>query len=228
MVDALGRVELLDEAVSLVQDFPNNDVLWGSLLGACWIHRNAEIGEYVVHRLVELKPDDGGIYVLLSNIYAMRGRWDDARRTRLLMKSKGLEKFHGHSSIEIRGIVYEFYVGDQAHPKTSEIYRKQDEIASTLKLAGYQPNTSPVLFDIEEEEKQHAVSHHSEKLAITFGLISTNEGEPIRVFKNLRVCRDCHTVAKLISKVYQREIILRDRNVFHYCREGTCSCRDYW
>ncbi|XP_072998212.1 pentatricopeptide repeat-containing protein At5g48910-like [Typha latifolia] len=228
MVDALGRAGLLDEAVSLVQDLPVSDVLWGSLLGACWIHGNAEIGEYVIHRLAELKPDDGGVYVLLSNIYAMTGRWDDARRTRVLMKSKGLEKSPGHSSIEIHGVVHEFYVGDQSHPKFSKILRKLDEITSSLKLAGYQPNTTPVLFDIEEEEKQHAVSHHSEKLAIAFGLISTDEGEPIRVFKNLRVCHDCHAVAKLISKVYKRDIILRDRNIFHYCREGSCSCRDYW
>ncbi|OAY69108.1 Pentatricopeptide repeat-containing protein [Ananas comosus] len=228
MVDALGRAGLLEEAAALVRALPPNPVLWGSLLGACWIHGNAEVGECAVDRLIELKPDDAGVYVLLSNIYAMRGRWDDARKTRLRMKAKGLDKSPGRSSIEVRGVVHEFLVGDRSHPRNVEIHRMLDEMSSKLKLEGYQPNTTSVLFDIEEEEKQNAVAHHSEKLAIAFGLISTDRGEPIRVFKNLRVCRDCHTAAKLVSKVYEREIILRDRNIFHYFAKGSCSCRDYW
>ncbi|RZS04876.1 hypothetical protein BHM03_00035294 [Ensete ventricosum] len=100
MVDVLGRAGLLEEAVLLVQSMANdNAVLWGSLLGACLIHGNAMLGEYVVDRLVELRPDDGGVYVLLSNIYAARGRWDDARKTRMLMKFRGLKKILGCSSI---------------------------------------------------------------------------------------------------------------------------------
>lgn len=110
MVDALGRAGLLEEAVSLVQAVPANAMLWGTLLGACWIHGNAEIAEYAIDRLVELKPDDdGGVYVLLSNIYAMRGRWDEARRVRMLMRSKGLEKIPGRSSIEVDGIVHSLF-----------------------------------------------------------------------------------------------------------------------
>ncbi|XP_065007638.1 pentatricopeptide repeat-containing protein At4g14820-like [Musa acuminata AAA Group] len=77
MVDVLGRVGFLEEAVFLVQSMANdNAVLWGSLLSACLIHGNAKLGEYVVDRLVELTPDDGGVFVLLSNIYAARGRRD--------------------------------------------------------------------------------------------------------------------------------------------------------
>lgn len=230
MVDTLGRAGLLEEALSLVQAMPvePNSVLWGTLLGACWIHGNADIGEYVVERLAKLKPEDGAVYVLLANIYATTGRWDDARKMRILMKSKGLVKSPGRSSIEVEGVVHEFYVGDKLHPRTEEIYRMLDEIASRLKLVGYVPNTAPVLFDIEEEEKEHAISVHSEKLAIAFGLIRTRAGSPIRIVKNLRVCRDCHTAAKFISKVYDREIIVRDRNIFHYFKDGSCSCRDYW
>ncbi|XP_058083708.1 pentatricopeptide repeat-containing protein At1g08070, chloroplastic-like [Magnolia sinica] len=230
MVDTLGRAGLLEDALSFVESMhvKPNAVLWGTLLGACWIHGNAKIGECVVDRLVELKPNDGCAYVLLSNIYATAGRWDDARKVRIQMKSKGLLKSPGRSSIEVDGIVHEFYVGDKSHPRTEEIYLMLDKITSRLKLVGYVPNTSPVLFDIEEEEKERAVSYHSEKLAIAFGLITMEACSPIRIVKNLRVCQDCHTAAKFISEVFKREIIVRDRNIFHYFKEGSCSCKDYW
>ncbi|XP_011622218.2 pentatricopeptide repeat-containing protein At2g29760, chloroplastic-like [Amborella trichopoda] len=230
MVDALGRAGLLDEARAFVEAMPleANSVLWGTLLGACWIHGNAELGEYVVKHLVELDPKDGGVYVLLSNIYARVGRWEEAKETRKLMQSKGLQKSPGISSIEVDGVVHEFYVGDKSHCRTKEIYAMLEEMASRLKLVGYTPNTSPVLFDIEDEEKEHAISHHSEKLALAFGLVSVGLGVPIRIVKNLRVCLDCHTVMKLISTVYIREIIVRDHNVFHHFKEGLCSCKDYW
>lgn len=88
-------------------------------------------------------------------------------------------------------------------------------------------NTNPVLFDIEEEEKEDALVKHSEKVAIAFGLISL-EGVPIRVVMNLRICLDCHDVVKMISKIYHREIIVRDRNRFHHFKNGECSCNGYW
>jgi hypothetical protein len=72
------------------------------------------------------------------------------------------------------------------------------------------------------------LSRHSEKLAIAFGLISTPEGTTLRIMKNLRVCNDCHTAIKFISKVADREIILRDATRFHHFRDGLCSCKDYW
>lgn len=73
-----------------------------------------------------------------------------------------------------------------------------------------------------------AVGNHSEKLAIAFGLLSTEKGTVIRVVKNLRICKDCHTVTKLISKVYDREIVVRDRTRFDVFKDGECTCTDYW
>lgn len=102
------------------------------------------------------------------------------------------------------------------------------EMIKKLKEAGYTPNTSVVLQNIDEEEKETALNYHSEKLAMAFGLISTAAGTPIRIVKNLRVCDDCHTATKLLSKIYGRVIIVRDRNRFHHFREGSCSCGDYW
>ncbi|CAL9754164.1 unnamed protein product [Musa acuminata subsp. burmannicoides] len=88
MVDVLGRAGFLEEAVFLVQSMANdNAVLWGSLLGACLIHGNAKLGEYMVDRLVELRPDDGGVFVLLSNIYAARGKMQQKYMTSVEISS---------------------------------------------------------------------------------------------------------------------------------------------
>lgn len=109
-----------------------------------------------------------------------------------------------------------------------EIYSKLEKVKEKLQMAGYSPDTSQVLFDIDEEEKESAVQYHSEKLAITFGLINTLPGKTIHIVKNLRICEDCHSATKLISQIYDREIIVRDRVRYHHFRNGTCSCKDFW
>ncbi|KAH0972304.1 hypothetical protein GBA52_024460 [Prunus armeniaca] len=85
-----------------------------------------------------------------------------------------------------------------------------------------------VLHDVDEEEKAHSLSYHSEKMAIAYGLLKVPQEMPIWVMKKLRVCGDCHFAIKLISKVMGREIILRDANRFHHFKDGLCSCRDCW
>jgi hypothetical protein len=89
-------------------------------------------------------------------------------------------------------------------------------------------NTKLVLHDVEEEEKLFHLRHHSEKLAIAYGLISTPPYTPLRIFKNLQICGDCHAFTKFIANVVKREIIVRDANCFHHFQDGHCSCRDYW
>jgi putative heme iron utilization protein len=85
---------------------------------------------------------------------------------------------------------------------------------------------------IESDEltgkEQNSMNCHSDKLAVAFGMIHLPQSAPIRVMKNLRVCRDCHLTMKLISKSESREIILRDAIRFHHFRDGSCSCGDYW
>ncbi|KAG8489098.1 hypothetical protein CXB51_017086 [Gossypium anomalum] len=100
------------------------------------------------------------------------------------------------------------------------------EKVSELKLAGHVPDTSQVLLYIEEEEEKEAeLENHNERLAIAFGLINTEAGCPIRIMKNLRICSDCHSVTKLLSKIYSREIIMRDNSRFHHFKDGLCSCK---
>ncbi|BBH04661.1 Tetratricopeptide repeat-like superfamily protein [Prunus dulcis] len=231
MVDILGRSGNLDEAVELIEKMPIPPTasVWGALLGACKLHGNVVLAEKACSHLLELDPRNHGAYVLLSNIYAETGKWDEVSGLRKHMRDAGIKKEPGCSSIEVNGSVHEFLVGDNSHPLCKEIYSKLDEMALRLKSNGYVPNKSHLLQFVEEEDmKDHALILHSEKLAIAFGLISLSPSQPIQVVKNLRVCGDCHSVAKLISKLYDREILLRDRYRFHHFRDGHCSCNDYW
>ncbi|CAN1846424.1 Pentatricopeptide repeat-containing protein At2g29760, chloroplastic [Linum perenne] len=230
MVDMLGRAGHLEEAMKFIENMPlaPSASVWGALLSACCIHGNLELAEKACSHLLDIEPGNHGAYILLSNLYAKSENWEGVSRLRQQMRESGLKKEQGCSSIEINGTVNEFIVGDIAHPLSRNIYTKLDEIMARLRSHGYVANTSHVLQFVEEEDvKEKALKLHSEKLAIAFGLISTNPPQPIRIVKNLRVCGDCHTVAKLISKVYNRDIVLRDRYRFHHFSGGHCSCGDY-
>ncbi|KAM0966399.1 hypothetical protein ACFX2C_022162 [Malus domestica] len=230
MVDLFGRAGLLREALEVIEAMPfaPNVVIWGSLMAACQIHGETELGEYAARQLLELEPDHDGALVALSNIYAKQGRWEDVGIVRKTMKSSGISKERGYSRIELNNEVHKFLMADRSHKQADQIYEKLDEVVSEVKRVGYTPNTSCVLFDLEEEEKKEAILLHSEKLALSYGLISKKQGSSIHIVKNLRICEDCHTFMKLASKVYEREIIVRDRTRFHHYKYGLCSCKDYW
>ncbi|XP_057956163.1 pentatricopeptide repeat-containing protein At1g08070, chloroplastic-like [Malania oleifera] len=230
MVDLLGRAGLLNEAYELIQTMPlvPHIGVWGALLGACKIHGNVELAESAIEKLIQLDHEDGGYLAIMSNIYANAGRWDDVAKVRKLMRDKGIGKLWGCSSIEINGEIHEFGVQQRIHPRIKEIHTMIDEISKHLRMAGHIASTNEVFFDLEEEEKEKALYFHSEKMAVAFGLIATDKGTVIRIVKNLRICADCHGAMKLISKIYERDIVVRDRNRFHHFKEGSCSCGDYW
>lgn len=148
------------------------------------------------------------------------------------MKERNLVKEGGCSWIEVGAKVHKFYVGDTSHPNAHRIYDELDRLIREIKRCGYVPDTGLVLHKLEEEdgeaEKERLLYQHSEKIAVAFGLISTAKSRPVRVFKNLRVCGDCHNAMKYISMVSGREIVLRDLNRFHHFKDGKCSCNDYW
>ncbi|XP_019439867.1 PREDICTED: pentatricopeptide repeat-containing protein At1g08070, chloroplastic [Lupinus angustifolius] len=230
MIDLLARAGKFEEAKILMRnmEMEPDGAIWGSLLSACKVHGNVEFGEYVAERLFQLEPENPGAFVLLSNIYAGAGRWDDVARIRTKLNDKGMKKVPGCTSIEVDGVVHEFLVGDKFHQQNENIYRMLNEVDKVLEEAGFVPDTSEVLYDMDEEWKEGALAQHSEKLAIAFGLISTKPGTAIRIVKNLRVCGNCHSATKLISKIFNREIIARDRNRFHHFKDGFCSCNDCW
>ncbi|KAK3440787.1 hypothetical protein EUGRSUZ_B01053 [Eucalyptus grandis] len=230
VVDLLGRAGLLEEALDFIKSMPiePNDIIWGSLLSSCRTHKNVEIAAYAANRIPELTSDRTGIPVVLSNIYASEGKWSEVAKVRLKMKERGMHKVPGSSSTEVNGVVHQFSSGDESHPEMSRIALMLDEINCKLRDAGHVPDLRNVLLDVDDHEKKFLLSRHSEKLAIAYTLISTGQKMPVRVVKNLRTCSDCHTYAKLVSKVYDREISIRDNNRFHFFKEGFCSCGDFW
>lgn len=228
MVDLLGRAGCLQEAKDIIINMPfvPDAVVWRALLGACRIHRNVELAEEAIINLLELEPHVDGHYVLLSNIYAQGKRWDDVANVRRMMRGKSIQKVPGSSTIEVDNRVHEFIAGDKSHPQSERIYEMLAEMSVRLNNVGYRPMTSLVLQDVDEQAKEDVLAHHSEKLAIAFGLLNTASQSLIRIVKNLRVCDDCHYAIKLLSMIYNRKIIVRDRNRFHHFSEGSCSCGD--
>ncbi|KAI3963551.1 hypothetical protein MKW92_026745 [Papaver armeniacum] len=230
MVDLLGKAGLFDEALQHIQSVPGKPApaIWTALLGSCKMHKNFDLGVKVAEQLLGVEPDNPAHYVLLSNIYASAGRMDRVEMVREIMINKGLKKQIGYSSVEIDHATYTFFMGDKSHPETTAIYQYLDELMRKLKQAGYVPEQEPVMFALEEEEGEFALRYHSEKLAIAFGLMNSRDKTTVRIFKNLRMCIDCHSAIKFISVVTDREIIVRDKHRFHHFKQGVCSCRDYW
>lgn len=232
MVDLLARAGRLEEAEEFIRNMPIEPdiVLWRAMIWACKVHKDMNRAERLIRHLEHLKIDskDSGSLILIGNVYASAGKWHDKARTRTQMNKKGLIKPPGSSKIEVDETIHEFAVGDSGHPEAERIYAKLDEIEKQLSKEGYQPNVSEVLLEIEDEEKAFQLSHHSEKLALAFGLAKTSMESEIRIVKNLRSCEDCHAFMKVVSKTYQREIIMRDRIRFHRFRNGECSCKGRW
>lgn len=231
MVDLLGRAGCLGEAMDMINNMPveADAIIWGSFMGACRNHNNLDLAELAAKQLLQLEPQNAGPYILLSNIFASKGKWGDVAKLRKNMRSRKVSRSPGCSWIAVEKKVHMFTGGENTpHPEHEMIVKKLDHLGALLREVGYVPDGSFVLHDLDEEEKVRSLGHHSEKLAIAYGLLKLPGGMPIRVMKNLRVCGDCHSAIKLISKVTGRVIILRDANRFHHFKDGLCSCNDYW
>eukprot|EP01018_Ginkgo_biloba_P012913 Gb_21937 [translate_table: standard] len=126
MVDILGRAGHLDEALDIINKMPMEPgvSVWSCLLGACRMHNNIELGEHVAEQLFELDPQNSAPFVLLSNIYAAAGRWEDSENVWRMMKDRRIKKMPGCSWIEVNKQVHAFLVGDMSHPQTQKIYAK--------------------------------------------------------------------------------------------------------
>ncbi|XP_047154344.1 pentatricopeptide repeat-containing protein At1g06140, mitochondrial-like [Vigna umbellata] len=105
LIDLLGRVGQLDLALDAIQGMPLavQAQAWGSLLSACRIHGNVELGELATFKLLETSPGRSGSYVLMSNLYTSLGKWKEAHMMRNLIDGKGLVKECGWSQVEVCG-----------------------------------------------------------------------------------------------------------------------------
>ncbi|OVA14408.1 Pentatricopeptide repeat [Macleaya cordata] len=154
MVDMLGRagrLELAEEFMDRMPTRPGLSVLQ-SLLGACRIHGNVEMGRKVGEILMEMEPKESGSYVLMSNLYAEKGEWDKVAKIRRGMREKGVKKEVGLSWVDVGDVVHGsmymhgFSSDDKSHPRAEEICRMVECLGSEMKF-----------LEIENERKRDEV-----------------------------------------------------------------------
>ncbi|PIA59269.1 hypothetical protein AQUCO_00400276v1 [Aquilegia coerulea] len=230
MVSLLARAGLFGEAKTFIEErqFEWNAEVLQALLDGCRIYQEKKIAKRIVERLTELEPLNPDNYVLLSNFYAESAQWGIVQSFREMIRDMGLVPKRAYSWIEVRNKVHVFEAGDVSHPRSEMLYHELEILMKKIKEEeGYIPDTDFSLHDVDAERECIPIGH-SEMLAISFGLISTQPHTTIRVTKNLRVCRSCHSLAKIISKTVEREIILKVPGCFHHFKDGLCSCGDFY
>ncbi|GFP95831.1 pentatricopeptide repeat-containing protein at3g57430 chloroplastic [Phtheirospermum japonicum] len=223
VVDLLGRAGRVDKAYEILNSMPGGlDKMgaWSSLLGACRIHQNVQLGEISTFNLVRLEPNVASHYILLLNIYSSAGLWDKANGIRKRMKEMGVRKDPRCSWIDCDDEVHKFLAGDTLHQQSERPYEFLDNLFGRMK-EGYVPDTLCVLRNVDVREKESLLCGHSERLAIVFGLINSPPGTTILVAKNLRVCNNCHSATKFMSKIVGRVIVVRDARRFHHFKDGS-------
>lgn len=230
LLDLLGRSGHLNEAEDIIKTMPfqPDEATWAALLSACRHHGNTKMAINVSDCLMSIKPEDPSTYVLLSNVYAGAAMWENVSKVRKLMGVMEFRKKPGYSALILGKEGHVFYAGETSHPNKDEMFDLLMGLETKMKRRGYVPDTSWVLHDLEQQEKEKLLFLHSERLAVAYGLLKSLPGTVIRIVKNLRVCGDCHTVLKFISSIVERDIIVRDSNRFHHFSDGRCSCRDFW
>ncbi|CAK9147157.1 unnamed protein product [Ilex paraguariensis] len=141
MVDMLGRSGRLNEAEDFVAQIPGGPGLsvLQSLLGACRIYGNVEMGMRVANALMEMEPEESGSYVLMSNLYAEKGQWGKVAKIRKEMRDRRVTKEVGFSWADVGDIndslsLHGFSSDDKSHPQYEEIYKMAEWIGSEMKF----------------------------------------------------------------------------------------------
>lgn len=139
VADMLGKVGRLDEAYEFVEQLGeegNSSEIWGSLLASCRLHQKSDLGEVVAKKLLQMDTGNSmiGYHVLLSNIYADEGNWENVDRVRKALKEKGMRKDVGCSWIEVAGCVNSFASRDQEHSQSDEIYELLEGLHREMKI----------------------------------------------------------------------------------------------
>ncbi|KAL5057645.1 hypothetical protein RYX36_029249 [Vicia faba] len=101
IVDLLGRSGRLREAESFINNMPveADALIWGTLLAACKVHGDFELGKLAAKKVIELKPSDVGAYVSFSNLCADGGQWEEVTKIRNSFNKTGMKKEPGWSLV---------------------------------------------------------------------------------------------------------------------------------
>ncbi|KAL6982083.1 hypothetical protein U1Q18_023699 [Sarracenia purpurea var. burkii] len=186
MVDLLGRSGYLDEAWDFIEKMPTEPdaLVWGALLGSCKSHENLELAQIAAKNLFKLEPQSPANYVLVMNLYAILNRWEDLEQIRDLMGVRGVKGGQVWSWIQINQTVHHFSARGKPHPDEGDIYFELYQLISEMKNSGYIPDVKCVNQNIDCVEKEKVLLSHTEKLAITYGLLKTQSQAPLRMVFN--------------------------------------------
>eukprot|EP01119_Soliformovum_irregulare_P017134 TRINITY_DN5039_c1_g1_i1.p1 TRINITY_DN5039_c1_g1~~TRINITY_DN5039_c1_g1_i1.p1 ORF type:complete len:688 (+),score=192.55 TRINITY_DN5039_c1_g1_i1:795-2858(+) len=223
VADALSRSNRIEEAIQFID--PANVIHWMTILGACRKHLDEEHGKLAFEKIKELDPENVASYILMSNIYSKLDKKKEAAAILQSVKALGLKKIAGESWITLNGEQHFFTAHDQTNPLMSKILEFTQDSLKKMKEEGFASDLSWVTKDIEEEAKENDLCGHSERSAASLGIMKTDPKTPLVIFKNLRVCGDCHVYTAMLSKIYDREIRLRDTAVWHIFKNGECNCK---
>ncbi|KAG9446306.1 hypothetical protein H6P81_012434 [Aristolochia fimbriata] len=133
LVDLLGRAGRFDDAMKMVESIEGDSLVLGTLAFACRLHGNLELGDKLARKISQMDPTNSGLLVLKSNLYAAKGKWEEAAGVRQLMRVRGIEKKPGCSWIEVDNVVHEFVAADDSHPCSLEIYSILTELTEHMK-----------------------------------------------------------------------------------------------
>lgn len=234
MIGLHGRVGNLDEAERMAAAAPGaNVVSWMAVLSACRRHNDLPRAERAFANVLALPGSSSyaaAAYVLMSNVYAAAGRFDDVDRLRDRMRAQGLSKVPGRTSLLLpdRSVVH-FYANDAKVHADPELRRRHARLMEDLERDGYAPDVSVATRrGASDDDLRRVVFAHSEKIAIAYALHVLPPDEPIRLTKTLRACTDCHESTRRVSALFHRDVHVRDGNRHHHFHAGRCSCGDYW
>ncbi|XP_021889474.1 pentatricopeptide repeat-containing protein At3g26630, chloroplastic-like [Carica papaya] len=195
VIDMYCKCGCLEKAFQVFNGLGDKGIsAWNCMIGGLAIHGKGKDAIELFKKMErETVAPDHITFVNLLSACAHSGLVDEGRYYfRYMVQVHGIETRMEHYGcmVDLLG------TGGRGHPEAKQIYGKVDEMLERIRCFGYVPDT-----DLDEEEDRYNPSYyHSEKLAIAFGLLKTKPGETIRIFKNLRVCKDCHNATKLISK----------------------------
>ncbi len=226
MVDVLSRAGELEEAISVAHEIKGNAfIAWKAILAGCKQYNDVQRSLYVSQQLQKYAPNDTSTHVLMANIYATAGMKKERDAIRRMIDERGLKKIPGVSYVKLGKEYHKFYVEDKNASK--EVVEYLDQLRTSIKKYNYVPDTSCVLRDFAtEEERVIHLWRHSEKLALATALL--HHSDEVFITKNLRICLDCHTAIKLISKHTERTIKIKDASRLHTMTDGVCDCGDQY
>ncbi|CAO2818543.1 unnamed protein product [Amaranthus hypochondriacus] len=147
LIDLLSRTGLIDEAKELIKAMPMqpDPTIWRALLRAFQVHGNAYMAELVILKLIELEPNNGDNFIVLSNLYIQQQRWKEAEVVRQMMKDRGIHKIPGYSSIVINNEVYEFVASYDTKLEYEEVYELLEFMSKELVLSSCVTDTDVVV-----------------------------------------------------------------------------------